>query len=42
MRLIRVMPAIGPLPDMFIYQCMACGLFETIEQTEPPSEPPAS
>jgi hypothetical protein len=42
MRLIRAMPAIGPLPDMFIFKCLGCGFIDTVEQTEPASEPPAS
>src|SRR3982074_1539247 len=32
MRLIRVTPKIGPLPELFTFKCLSCGHIDTMEQ----------
>ena len=33
MRLIRVTPKIGPLPELFTFKCLSCGHIDTMEQS---------
>jgi uncharacterized Zn finger protein len=38
MRLIRVTPKIGPVPELFTFKCVSCGHIDTMEQAGPQAQ----